>query len=109
MNEQDKLEIERLFGKRDGPIEVDPPKPKPYLSCKNCNYYHRSMASTGGQRGAPTYYKSCTHPEAWEEGSGLRSSHRSLVDGFGRAQPEHQKLVTPQWCPFLRNKEEETK
>lgn len=108
MNDEEiSILVDELFAKRDGPIEVIPPRPKPHLSCKQCNYYHKSMASTGGQRRAPTYYKSCTHPEAWEGDSQLRGNKRSLIRRFERAEPGGVNVVTPQWCPFLRKKEEE--
>ena len=98
-------EIDDFLNGREGPELVTPRPPEPYMSCRGCNYYTKSMACSGGLRGAPTYHKTCIHPEAWEKES-MVGGGRSLTTGFG-GEIEH-KTVTPNWCPFLR-KEEETK
>lgn len=94
-------EIAKLFELVDGPEMVTPPQPKPHLSCNRCTFYQKSMADTGGLRGAPTYHKSCTHPEAWQEDSQLKGNNRSLNKNFHGGDSGH-KTITPEWCPFLR-------
>lgn len=103
--DNDKLvqEVIKAMEPIEGPELVTPPPPKPYQSCQRCTHLHKSMARSGGLRGAPTYHKSCIHPEAWDDDSQLNGRPRSLNTGHG-GTPGH-KTVTPSWCPFLREKD----
>ena len=83
--------------KIEGPSKVAPPKPEPYYSCKGCRYFNREMASTGGLKKAPTYFKNCIHPDV----EGINGQHhRSLTTGF-RGSSSGSKDITPSWCPVL--------
>lgn len=96
--------IQFAMNEVEGPTRIVPRAPLPYMSCTGCKFFSESMACSGGLRKAPTYYKSCTHPEAWEEDSSLHGRHaRSLNTGFGGTSGHN--TVTPKWCPFLREKD----
>jgi len=83
----------------EGPTHMAPLPPTPYMSCSGCRYFSKSMASSGGMRGSPTYFKTCTHPEVSQMGHKGRRSLTVGTGGFG-ASP-HGKEVTPDWCPYL--------
>ncbi len=91
----------------EGPSLITPRVPNTYHTCKGCKYFSKSMASTGGMRGSPTYYKDCMHPDVKTEHRGGKSLDPMMRSGlFGSREG---KEITPDWCPFLKNKAMEVK
>ena len=89
MNDNDLL---KLLEKTDGPVLRHPPPPKPYYSCRDCKYFETTRASTGGVKGAPTYFKYCGH-SSFEFPIPLH-----YINFHGTPLNEE---ITPHWCPEL--------
>ena len=84
----------------EGPRTITPRK---YKNCDGCNYVEKVRASTGGLKGAPTYYMSCEHPEIMElaANSDLIPPGRSVNKRGSRGEnPLLQR--TPMWCPYIQ-------
>jgi len=104
-NTDDKNEDEQLgeilafaSNEVEGPTLIQPLPPKPYYTCSGCRYFSKSMAHSGGMRGTPTYFKTCTHPSVhteYKKGKSLSS----LTGGFGGKPSSDER--TPDWCPVL--------
>jgi hypothetical protein len=84
------------YEKSDGPELIQPPKPKPYLSCDGCKHFHQTMTNTGGLKKAPLYFKACHHPVS------VANRNTSINRNF-KGEPEGH-TITPKWCPCLPEK-----
>ena len=69
-----------------------------YTTCNRCKFYEHHMFKSGMD---PIYRDMCEHPEALCKGS--------MFHGNLSSDPIHHYVVTPEWCPFLKNKIDENK
>lgn len=62
-------------------------QPKPYLSCKHCEYFDKTMTRSGGVRGRGKYSTEC------------RYSDHSAKYIYRNVESPGDK--TPHWCPLI--------
>lgn len=81
----------------EGPQQITIPQ-QSFTTCSGCKYFSRKLVRSGRD---PVYRCDCTHPDNGQDKAFKLSFTGNLIEN------DIGVVVTPEWCPFLKPKENE--
>ena len=85
------------YGNNNGPRKIKIPSQK-YTSCSGCKFHDQQLVRSGRD---PIYKHDCTHPDSGHK-KGFKLSFIGNLE-----ENEVGIVVTPDWCPILKPKQNE--
>lgn len=86
-----------VYRNNEGPQKITIPQ-QGFTTCSGCKFYDKQMVRSGRD---PAYRHNCTHPENGQD-------KKFKLSFTGNLEENNLGIVeTPNWCPFLKLKQNE--